>query len=183
MKNILGKMKKITLAVAVLSLLSVSVVYTSAQVFGDKTGLDSVFGNDQPQGEGFLSRFKEKRMVAGALDKIADRLNLTDEQKAEIRRILEAEIPVVKPILVSGLAIHQQLKPLGRDGVYNASEVQRLAALQSQNARLLIVEKEKVKAQIFAVLTPEQRAEAERISEEIEAKIREKISERTGMKF
>jgi Spy/CpxP family protein refolding chaperone len=183
MKKILGKMRKITLAIAVLSLLIVSVIYTSAQVYGDKTGLDSVFENDQPRSEGFFSRFKERGMVKGTLDKIANRLNLTDEQKAEIRQIIENEIPVAKPILLSGLAIHQQLKPLGRDGVYNAPEVQRLATAQSQNAKLLIVEKEKVKARIFAVLTPEQRAEAEKMSEEIEAKVREKISEKLDMKF
>ncbi|MEZ5426568.1 MAG: hypothetical protein R2747_09910 [Pyrinomonadaceae bacterium] len=47
----------------------------------------------------------------------------------------------------------------------------------------MIIEKEKVKAQVFAVLTPQQKIQAERMSAEIEAKIRQKIGERLDMKF
>ncbi len=96
---------------------------------------------------------------------------------------MQAEIPVVKPILLNGVVVYQQLKPLGKDGVYNQSEVMRLAALQANNARLLIVEKEKTEARIFAVLTPEQRAEAEQIRAEFEAKIKERIAEAMNQKL
>lgn len=182
MNKIFGKLKKLTIAFSIVALLSVTVIFTSAHAYGDKTGIDSAFSQTELRDDRFFGRFLQKRFKK-KLDDIADRLRLTPEQRAQIRQIIENEIPVVRPILMNGLAVHQQLKPLGRDGVYNAEQVQLLATAQAENAKLLIIEKEKVKAQIFAVLTPQQRAEAEQMSEEIETKIREKISERAGMKF
>lgn len=183
MNKIFGKLKKLMIGFSIFALLSVSVVSISAYAYGDKTGIDSAFAEAKLQKDGIFGRFMQRRFWRQKLDDIADRLQLTNEQKAQIRQIIEAEVPVVRPILMNGLAIHQQLKPLGRDGVYNAEQVQLLAAAQSENAKLLIIEKEKVKAQIFAVLTPQQRAEAEQMSAEIEAKIREKISAKFDVKF
>ena len=180
-------MKKLFAAFAVAALLSATLLFGSAFAFGDKTGLDDTFNElaaaGQDQTPGLFGQFKQKMGVRQVLNRIADRLNLTDDQKAQIRAIVQAEIPVVKPILLNGVAVHQQLQPLGKDGVYNQSEVTRLAALQANNARLLIIEKEKTEARIFAVLTAEQRAEAEKIRAEFEAKIRERIAEAMTQNF
>lgn len=182
MNKTFERLKRLTIAFSIVALLSVSVVFTSAFAYGDKTGIDSAFNETKLQDDGVFGRFVQRRFKK-KLDDIADHLRLTPEQRAQIRVIIENEVPVVRPIVLNGVAIHQQIKPLGRDGVYNSEQVQRLATAQAQNAKLLIIEKEKTKAQIFAVLTPEQRAEAEQMSDEIEAKIREKISEKLDMKF
>jgi Spy/CpxP family protein refolding chaperone len=180
-------MKKYIIAFAAFAFLSAGTAFTSVHAFSDRSGLAEPVENtieiSSKDDGGLFGRLRRKMGSRYALNQIADRLRLTKEQRAEIRAIIEAEIPIVRPILLNTLAVHQQLKELGRDGVYNEVEVQRLAALQSQNARLLIIEKEKVKAQIFAVLTPEQIAEAEAIRDEIETKIRSRISEETGTKF
>lgn len=180
-------MKKFIATLAIIAVFSVTTIFASAHVFGDRAGLAAAFEQitdlRQDDSAGLWGRFKQKTMIRQMLNGIADRLNLTDQQKAEIRQIIQNEVPVVRPILLSGLAIHQQFKELGTDGVYNQPEVNRLAALQAINARLLIVEKEKVKAQIFAVLTPEQRAEALAIRDEFEAKIRQKLIDATGNQF
>ena len=180
-------MKKFIAIFAVITVLSVTTIFTSTRAFGDHTGLGETFEQitdlRQDDSSGLWGRFKQRTMIQQVLNRIADRLNLTDQQKTEIRQIIQNEVPVVKPILLSGLAIHQQFKELGTDGVYNQQEVNRLAALQATNARLLIIEKEKVKAQIFAVLTPEQRAEALEIRDEFEAKIRQKLIDAMGNQF
>jgi Spy/CpxP family protein refolding chaperone len=180
-------MKKYIIAIAAFAFLTAGTAFTSVNAFSDRSGLattvENAFDITSKDGKGLFGRLRQRMGVRNTLNQIADRLKLTEEQRAEIRAIIEAEIPVVRPILLNTLAVHQQLKELGRDGVYNQAEVQRLAGLQSQNARLLIIEKEKVKAQIFAVLTEEQRTEAEEIRDEIETRIRERISEETGTKF
>ncbi len=177
-------MKKFIATFAVIAVLSVTAIFTSVQAFGDRTGLAETFEQitdlRQDDSSGILERFMQKTMVRQTLNRIADRLNLTDQQKAAIRQIIQTEIPVVKPILVSGVVIHQQFKELGTNGVYNEQTVNRLSAQQANNARLLIIEKEKVKAQIFAVLTPEQRAEALAIRDEFEARIRQRIMDAMG---
>lgn len=184
-------MKKYIIAFAAFAFLTTGTALTSAYAYSDPSGLESAVENtfelSLSGDKGPFTRFRERMSLRSALRSIANRLRLTPEQRAEIRAIIEAEIPVVRPILLNAYSVHQDLKVLGRDGVYNEAEVQRLSALQAQNAGLLIVEKEKVKAQIFAVLTPEQRAEAEKIHDEIETKIleriRERVSEETGTRF
>lgn len=180
-------MKKIIVSFLVVTILSATVLFGSAFAFGDKTGLEeSVYelaNAKQDETLGFFGKFKQRMFIRQILNRVADRLNLTEEQRNSIRQIIQAEVPIVRPILLNGLAIHQQFKELGKDGVYNQAEVTRLAALQANNARLLIIEKEKVKAQIFAVLTPDQRAEAEKIRSEFEAKIQKRIEEAMSQKF
>lgn len=180
-------MKKYIIAFAALAFLTVGTAFTSVSAFSDRSGLaepvENMFEIQSKHDDGLFSRLRKRMGSSYALNKISARLRLSKEQKAEIREIIEAEIPVVRPILKNALSVHQEMKVLGRDGVYYEAEVQRLAALQSENARLLIVEKEKVKAQIFAVLNERQRVEAEAIRDEIEAKIRERMSEETGATF
>jgi Spy/CpxP family protein refolding chaperone len=174
-------MKKI-ITFTIVAVLSATLFLGSALAFGDKTGLEATFDelaavkNEDSQGS-FFDKFKQKMFIRQILNRVADRLKLADEQKAQIRLIIKNEVPVVKPILINGVLVHKQLAALGRDGVYNEQEVNRLSTLQAKNARLLIVEKEKVKAQIFAVLTPEQRTEAEKIRDEFQAQIQKRIEE------
>ena len=84
-------------------------------------------------------------------------LNLTDEQKTEVRKILEAERSVMQPV-------HQQLREnrdalnaATKDGQFNEAEVAQLAQKQGELMAQLIVSRERVQSQIWQVLTPEQR--------------------------
>jgi Spy/CpxP family protein refolding chaperone len=171
-------MKKI-ITFTIVAILCAALFIGSAMAFGDKTGLEDSFDEMSAvkTSQGVFDKFKQKMFIRQVLNRIADRLKLTDDQKMQIKTIIKNEIPVVKPILLNGVLVHKQLAELGRDGVYNEQEVNRLSTLQAKNARLLIVEKEKVKAQIFAVLTPEQRAEAEKVRDEFQAKIQQRIEE------
>lgn len=157
-------MKKIIVTFALVVLLGTAAIFTTAHAFGDRTGLAKIFQEKidlaQDEKPGLIKQFKQRTFLRAVLNRVADRLNLTEEQKAQIRQIIQDEMPTVTPIILSGIAIHNQIKMLGTNGVYNEAEVNRLAALQAQNARLLIIAKERIKAKIFAVLTVEQRAEA-----------------------
>ncbi len=179
-------MKKI-FTFAIVGLLISTILFGSVFAFGDKTGLVETFDElenaQQVEQPSFFESIKQRMFIRQILNRLADRLHLTDEQKAQIKIIVQTEVPVVKPILMNGVAIHKQLAPLGRDGVYDEATVNRLAGLQATNARKLIVEKEKVKAQIFAILTPEQRAEVEKIRDEFEARIMERIKQTMTEKF
>lgn len=167
-------MKRILTGILLATLAACGTVFVSAQTFGDKTGLDSIFSD----GKGFRGQF-----VKAMMNRASDRLKLTEEQRSEIRAILVEAAPRITVLLTETKAVHEQIKPLGRDGVYNPTAVQRLSTQQANNARLLIVEKEKIKAAVFAVLNETQRSTAGEIQDQIEAQLRQLVSSRIGMKF
>jgi Spy/CpxP family protein refolding chaperone len=115
-----------------------------------------------------------------ALEKIADELDLSTEQRAQIKQILETEKPKIQTLTDAARATHEQLKDLGTNGVFNEEQVSGLAAQQAETTRQLIVEKERAKAAIFAVLTPEQRTKAAELKDKFEEKRRGGFGKRFG---
>ncbi|HEX9960489.1 MAG TPA: Spy/CpxP family protein refolding chaperone [Pyrinomonadaceae bacterium] len=115
-----------------------------------------------------------------ALEKIAGELDLSAEQRAQIKQILETEKTKIQTLSETARSTHEQLKDLGTNGVFNEEQVNGLAAQQAETTRQLIVEKERVKAAIFAVLTPEQRAKAAELKNKFEEKMRGGFGRRFG---
>jgi Spy/CpxP family protein refolding chaperone len=87
-------------------------------------------------------------------------LELTDDQKAKVKEITEASRTNIQPLAQQLRDGHQKLEALGTDGSFDQAKVEALAAEQSALMGKMIVEKERTKAQIFAILTDEQKAKA-----------------------
>lgn len=134
-----------------------------------------VFVFAQKRGAGPERGFGKSAFPPFILDKIADEIGLSDEQRGQIKQILETEKPKIQTLLKTTRETHRQLEKLGTDGVFNEALVAVLAARQAENTKQLIVEKEKTKAAVFAVLTAEQRAKAEQMRERFKGKMRERM--------
>ncbi|MFN0141806.1 MAG: Spy/CpxP family protein refolding chaperone [Pyrinomonadaceae bacterium] len=106
----------------------------------------------------------------GMMGKALRGLDLTDEQKAKVEEIRKAARTNIDPLLQQMRENRKQLVVLGTDGNFDQAKVEALAAEQGNISAKLIVEKEKGKAQIFAILTDEQKAKA--------AEMRSKFEER-----
>jgi len=115
-------------------------------------------------------------------ERLAQKLNLTDEQKTQIKTILEDSKTRVKPLMETMRENHKQAENLGADGTFNEEQVARIASTQAETIKQLFVEKEKTKAQIFAVLTPEQRAEAQKLKAEFGERFKDRFKKRFGGK-
>lgn len=151
-------MKKYTIAILVFVVVAIGVVFAFAQ---------------KRDGNGGATRGERHfGPPPFALEKIAGELALSDEQRAQIKQILEAEKTKIQTLMENVRGTHDQLKDLGTDGVFNEEQVNRLASQQSDTTRQLIIEKERAKAAIFAVLTPEQRAKASEMKNKFEEKMR-----------
>lgn len=129
----------------------------------------------------------ERRGFAGRMgfggrgfERVAEKLNLTDEQKSQIKTILEDSKTRVKPLMETLRENRQQSETLGTDGTFNEEQVNQLAAQQAETMKQLFIEKEKTKAQIFAVLTPEQRAEAAKMKDAFKENFRGRGKKRFG---
>lgn len=113
-------------------------------------------------------------------ERIAEKLNLSDEQKTQVKAILEDSKTRVKPLMDAMHENHKQAENLGADGVFNEEQVNQIAQKQSETMKQLFIEKEKTKAQIFAVLTPEQRTEAAKMKEQFKERFRGGFNKRFG---
>ena len=93
------------------------------------------------------------------LHRMAKELNLTDAQQAQIKSIMRAERTKVQPIMQQ-LHQNEQAQNATLAGTFDEAKAQSFAAGQAQLMSSLIVEKQRAKSQIYAVLTPEQRQKA-----------------------
>lgn len=104
-------------------------------------------------------------------------LGLSDEQEAQIKAILEAEKPKVQPLIAELAANRKALQQATDNGSFDETQVKTIADKQGDTLAALIVEKERVKTQIYAVLTPEQRAKAEQFRARIEERVKQHFAE------
>jgi len=87
-------------------------------------------------------------------------LDLTDEQKAKVKEIMEANKATFEPTMQAMKDNHTKLAELGKDGLFDQAALEAIAKEQGDLFAKTIVQKESVKAQIFAILTPDQKAKA-----------------------
>ncbi|MBC7908902.1 MAG: Spy/CpxP family protein refolding chaperone [Pyrinomonadaceae bacterium] len=157
---------RFAIAISAVLLITAGAVFALART-GDPTGLDNIAAQAvSKEGHPFIRRM---------MNRIADRLDLSEEQRQQVKTILENERPTVEPLVRSLIATKQELREATSNGKFNEEQVRALADRQGQTMSQLIVEKERVKAQIYNILTPEQRAEAEKMRSRFEAKIHERL--------
>jgi Spy/CpxP family protein refolding chaperone len=91
------------------------------------------------------------------LSQISNRLNLSEEQREQVKDILTAEAPVVQPLVRQLFENRQDLESISAGGRFDEAEVRSIAQKQATVIVELIVVRERVKSEIYAILTPEQR--------------------------
>jgi periplasmic protein CpxP/Spy len=129
-------------------------------------GLSTVFAIGQARG-GFGHGF--------FFDKIAKEIGLSDEQKTQAKQVLEDAKTRIEPLQEAMKAGHESAKDLGKDGTFDEKAVNALATQQTETMKQIIIEKEKTKAALFAILTPEQRTKANELQVNFESKMKDKF--------
>ena len=159
-------MKKATIAILVIAILSLGAIFIFAQKGDKKDG----FGGG---GRGFGER---------GFMRMAEKLNLSDEQKTQLKTILDDSKTRVQPLMESLKSNHEQAENLGTDGTFNEEQVNQIAAAQAETTKQLFIEKEKTKSQIFAILTPEQRVEAAKMKDQMKDRFKGRFEKGFGDK-
>ncbi len=157
-------MKKLTVAILSIVLVAMGAMFIFAQ---DKTGKA-----DGKRG------FGKRGHHRGGMGMMFRGLDLTDEQKAQMKSIRQASKETAKPIREQMKANRQKLQTLSESGTFDQSQVQAIAARQGSLMAQMIVEKEKVKSQIFNILTPEQKAKAAEMKAQFQQKREERMQKR-----
>lgn len=136
------------------------------------TGVMFVFAQKSPDREkgGWGKRGSHHRGFGMALRG----LDLTDEQKAKVKEIHEGSRSALQPTMKALKANREKMEALTANGGFDEAQVTALANEQASLSAKLIVEKERVKSQVFAILTDAQKA---RLTE-MKAKRAERMKER-----
>lgn len=153
-------MKKATIAILVVAVLGLGAILVVAQKVAHG-------GRHEKMGGRGLGMFLKK-------------LDLTEEQKTQVKQIIDGSREKVKPIFEAMKANREKLKDTTDGGMFDEAEVSALAAEQGNLAAQLIVEKERTKSQIFAILTDEQKAKAIKMRTEFENKFKSRMKGRKG---
>jgi len=94
---------------------------------------------------------------------MTDALDLTDAQQTQAKAILDKEKPNFEPLIKQMADGHKQMRALEENATFDEAAVRTLATQQAQTMTELIVTKARVKSELFAILTADQRAKATKI--------------------
>lgn len=168
-------MKKLTAIILTVVLTAMGAMMIFAQTDNNTEG-NKEFGKRSYHGKrGMRGHRGGKEMMLRGLD-------LTDEQKAQVRQIMQTSRENTKSVREQMKANRQQLEAVSENGNFDQAQVQALAAQQGNLHAQMIVEKERVKSQIYQILTPEQKAKAAEMKANFKQKMQERRQKRAERK-
>lgn len=140
------KARRTLITAAVMAALAVPAFALAQGGFGGRHGgsLHGGFG-----GPG-LERFEEM------LPRLAEYLELTDDQQSQIRAILDEEMPAIEDLREQLRTAHEAFRATHQPGDFDEAAVRAFAESQSQLHVELMVAGARTMSRIFTVLTPEQ---------------------------
>ena len=148
-------MKKITITLLTVVLVAVGAVFAIGQTGeGDTTNGKAYFGKQGQKGHfGKRGKRGKRKMM-----RLMRHLDLTDEQKAQMKAIRQSSRETIKPLRQQLRANKKALNELTANGNFDEAEVTALATQQGALMSQVIVQKQKTKTEIYNVLTSEQQA-------------------------
>lgn len=104
------------------------------------------------------------------------KLNLTDEQKTQMKTIMQKEHPAMKPLFQQSHQIDLQLRQYV-EGNFDAAKVQALATQKAQIQVQLTVAQTKLHNELYQVLTSDQQAQLKQMEANHEARMQERMQQ------
>jgi periplasmic protein CpxP/Spy len=106
---------------------------------------------------GFHSGARGDFLSGHMLGFVADYLDLTDAQQAQIKQIKSSAKPAMKPLFEQERQSHQQMRQLVLSGSFDQAKAQAIANQEAQVHAQLEVQRASLSAQIYQVLTADQK--------------------------
>jgi Spy/CpxP family protein refolding chaperone len=148
------------LLIAAIAVLLASVVANSQTISSDAPPPRRVHAHQMGRGGPMMGFF-------------AKQLNLTDDQKAQMKTIMQKNHTTLKPLMQQSRQIDQQLRQYVM-GSYDDGAVQKLAAQKAQIEAQLTVAQTRIHSQLFQILTPDQRTKAKQLAADHEARMQQR---------
>ncbi len=107
----------------------------------------------------------------GEFHHLLRQLDLTSDQHAQVKAIFEKEKPTLQPLMQQMRQNREAMKALEAAGPFDEAKVTALATQNSQTMIQLQVEHERVKSEIMAILTPDQKTKLAQIEANHESRM------------
>ncbi len=139
----------------------ITIVLITLMGLGAGVALAGGYGNGH-HGRGM---FRGHGLAMMAMGRALCRLNLSDEQQQKVHAIIEAARPEIEAHIQALRKGREQLQAMA-PGQFDEATVQAIAQKQAAQMAALIVLKQKVRSQIYNVLTPKQQKQADEMRHE-----------------
>jgi periplasmic protein CpxP/Spy len=103
-------------------------------------------------------------------------LNLTDEQKAQMKTVMQKEHPAMKPLIQQQRQIDLQLRQYV-EGTFDPAKVQALAAQKAQLQIQVTVAETRIHNELYQLLTTDQRTQLKEMEANHEARMQRHMQE------
>ena len=107
---------------------------------------------------------------------LARSLNLSDDQKTQMKAIMQKEHPAMKPLFQQSGQIEQQLRQYA-EGTYDEAKVRTLAAQKAQVEVNLTVAETRIHDELFQLLTADQQSQLKQMEADHEARMQKHMQE------
>jgi protein CpxP len=104
----------------------------------------------------------------------AKQLNLTDDQKSQMKAIMQKEHPAMRPLMQQQHQIDLQLRQYV-EGNFDQEKVQELANQKAQLQAQLTVQQTRVHNELYKLLTPDQQSQLKQLEAQHEARMQERM--------
>jgi len=105
--------------------------------------------------------------------RIERQLNITDVQREQVRTILKTEQPRIEALATR---VRQEQQQLNSGDTFDEARVRAFAREHVSTTEDVLVERQKVRAEIMQVLTPDQRKKAEQVRRTVSAQLADRLS-------
>ena len=113
--------------------------------------------------------------MGGHLQFLAAKLNLTDDQKTQMKAVMQKEKPTIQPLHQQEQQIDQQLRQYV-EGSFNQAQVAALAAQKAQIQASLTVEETRIHNELYQLLTSDQKAQLRQMEANHDARIQQRMN-------
>jgi len=121
--------------------------------------------------------FHGHRMFGGAMGFPTRALNLTDDQRTQMKSIMSKEKPTLSPLFKQLGATQSQIRQLSMSDNFDEAKVRDLATQQQQTMTELTVQKARVQSELYQVLTADQKAKLAQMMQERQQRFQQRTQE------
>lgn len=107
---------------------------------------------------------------------LAKQLNLTDDQKTQMKAIMQKEHPTLKPLMQQEHQVDLQLRQYV-EGPFDQAKVQALAAQKAQIQAQLTVAQTRIHNELYQLLTTDQQSQVKQLEAKHEARMQQRMNQ------
>ena len=119
------------------------------------------------------TRWLQQRRSQFFAQHIARDLNLTDDQRTQIKSVLATERPAIQSLVHK---FEQQNDQLHAKSAFDEAYVRSVAQQDQVNYADALVEREKIRSEIFAILTPDQQAKLNQMATDFRTALEDRLA-------